>query len=341
MKIRWSIPALAVFVPLFAPPALAQCEDNNSCTSDALVEGVCVHTPVPDGQFCIERWSLCTQNPFCQAGVCQTGPPNTCDDGNPCTSDSCGTSCRHIPIFDAPCEDGNLCTVNDHCVNGFCTTGNFKFCFTENPCTGSQCDPADGACHESPRSSDYGCDDSDACTVGDHCDGAGACLSGTGTLACGDGNLCTDDGCQSPEGCAYADNGICGNDPESLRYWKRLCQQGPAGGDFLTDVDVACVRQSCTFATVFTLGGLCGELLQDSPSDKCQQAEAQLMALLLNTCRGRTPEDLAIRSRCGNNGTVGQSLAEADSLLCSATRTRKSCDQAACLAEEINSGRAP
>ena len=51
-------------------------------------------------------------------------PAAGCDDGNPCTSDSCSTSlgCVHGPTS-KPCDDGLACTVGDGCKNGVCYGG--------------------------------------------------------------------------------------------------------------------------------------------------------------------------------------------------------------------------
>ena len=44
-------------------------------------------------------------------GTC-VGTPINCDDGNPCTTDSCDpvTGCINTPNSNA-CDDGNVCTV--------------------------------------------------------------------------------------------------------------------------------------------------------------------------------------------------------------------------------------
>jgi hypothetical protein len=64
---------------------------------------------------------------FCDAtGSCIAGPPETCEDGNPCTNDSCanGIGCRNIPHSGA-CEDGDPCTAGDTCndISGVCEPG--------------------------------------------------------------------------------------------------------------------------------------------------------------------------------------------------------------------------
>lgn len=373
MRIHWStlVLGLVALAAAHTSPVLAQCNDNNSCTNDALVGGVCVHTPVPDGSFCIERFFPCFPNPFCSAGVCQMGPIADCSDGNPCTSDFCsiagGGRCVHSPItgpcddgnvctgngqcvnsscvganpIPGPCDDGNLCTTSDHCANGSCT-GNLTQCPAESQCTTGVCDPADGSCQVVNLPAGFGCDDGDLCTVADLCDGDGACLAGVPAPPCDDGNTCTDDACVAPTGCVFASNDTCGDNPEDLNYWKRLCQGPHPSGEFISQQDVSCVTVSCAFAgQVSDPLSLCDHLDANPSNDKCEQADAEFMALLLNVCRGRTPVELPIRSHCSDNTTVGQSRAEADGILCSPLREHKTCTRAQCLSEEINSGWAP
>jgi hypothetical protein len=48
----------------------------------------------------------------------------------------------------------------------------------------------------------------------------------------------------------------------------------------------------------------------------------------------------SIDSQCGDNGNVGQSLAESDAILLGPSRNADTCAHAKCLDEEINTGRA-
>lgn len=64
-----------------------ECDDANPCTDDScLADGSCVNTanslPCDDGK-------LCTAVDTCTAGVCVGQAPIQCDDGDPCTQDSC------------------------------------------------------------------------------------------------------------------------------------------------------------------------------------------------------------------------------------------------------------
>src|SRR5207253_2854691 len=54
----------------------------------------------------------CTAGEVCSGGTCQPGTPRNCNDGNPCTDDSCNptTGCVHTNNT-ASCDDGNACTL--------------------------------------------------------------------------------------------------------------------------------------------------------------------------------------------------------------------------------------
>ena len=135
-------------------------------------------------------------------------------------------------------------------------------------------------------------------------------------------------------------NGSCGASPRTQGYWKRLCKGPHPSGDALSQADVDCVNNTCTFASVQSVNDICERLHPDPPNNKCEQAEAQFMSLMLNICRGRVTESQPIDSECTANTTVGQSRAEADALLCSTNRNNATCTQAQCESEEINSGQA-
>lgn len=61
----------------------------------------------------------------------------SCDDGNPCTTDSCdpATGCKFENNTLACADDGNACT-NDVCSAGICTHPSNQTCSTASPCSG-------------------------------------------------------------------------------------------------------------------------------------------------------------------------------------------------------------
>ena len=72
-----------------------------------------------------------------------------CNDGNPCTDDSCDPilGCQHANNTDG-CDDGNACTIFDTCSGGTCG-GTTIICNDSNPCTVDTCVPQSG-CNFAP-----------------------------------------------------------------------------------------------------------------------------------------------------------------------------------------------
>ena len=241
------------------------------------------------------------------------------------------------PDCTALCSDGDACTSHDTCQAGVCVAGAPISCDDGNPCTDDSCDLAVGCVHQAVPGRT--CEDGDPCTLDDACSAAGVCASGP-DLDCDDGNACTDDACGSTGACAHTPNNTCGGSPKGQGYWKRLCSGPVASGDRYAQADVDCVNDSCVFGGVATIGDLCARLHPAVPQDKCAQAEAQLMALTLNVCRGRVLDAQPIDSRCTTHHSVGESRADAGVLLCKPNRTFDECVRAQCESEEINSGEA-
>jgi cysteine-rich repeat protein len=138
----------------------------------------------------------------------------SCDDANVCTSDSCDPTfgCRYMNVPDGtPCPDGLVCDGDEHCIAGVCVPGVSPNCDDHNPCTADPCVEPTGCTHP-PTPAGSACSDSNACTVGDACDGAGTCRS-TGPLVCDDGKECTTDTCNTQSGCVFTNRaGNCTDD---------------------------------------------------------------------------------------------------------------------------------
>ena len=111
-----------------------------------------------------------------------------CDDGNPCTVDSCNTdgSCKNQVPPNAGCDDGDACTASDKCLDGKCVAGGALDCDDKKPCTDDSCDVAKGCIHTSVDANKPCPDDGNPCTF-DGCDGLGKCahttLSGICTIS--------------------------------------------------------------------------------------------------------------------------------------------------------------
>ncbi|MEZ4461771.1 MAG: hypothetical protein R3E66_19020 [bacterium] len=200
------------------------CNDNNPCTDDTRVNGVCQNTNVANGTACTT--DACTVGTTCQAGTCGGGSARVCNDNNPCTDDACNPTNGCVFTNDdtnVP-SDGLACTT-DACAAGFeshtptnalCDNGlycdgveicaptaagaNAHGCLTTNvpvaPPNPSPCQTY-GACNEATDSfplsnlaAGAACNDGIYCTTGDVCDAAGQC-QGTLQANCGVSASCT------------------------------------------------------------------------------------------------------------------------------------------------------
>ena len=150
------------------------CEDNDPCTINECGTYGCISYPSAE-PGCCNTDSDCDDNDPCNGietcevstGVCQTGPPLECVDGDACTFD-------------------NVCIPGQGCVFA-------EKCYDQDPCTVDSCNAETGECTFSPR-----CDDGINCTL-DTCDEeTGACQNELVTTAhplCDDNNKCTIDVC--------------------------------------------------------------------------------------------------------------------------------------------------
>jgi hypothetical protein len=127
-----------------------------------------------DGTSCSDE-DACTAMDRCSSGRCVPGPSLVCNDGNPCTSDSCNplTGCL-FSNNDNSCDDQNACTLNDYCGEGTCRPGRAVLpkvdCNDSNACTSDDCD-IDIGCMHAPIL----CNDHDRNTI-DSCDRRRGCV---------------------------------------------------------------------------------------------------------------------------------------------------------------------
>jgi matrixin/CARDB protein/slime mold repeat-containing protein len=176
------------------------CDDDNECTEDRCddTQG-CVH--IPNNASCDDD-SACTIGETCAAGACQGGTPIECDDGNPCTDDTCDPSRGCVFTNNsAVCDDGQECSTNDHCQNGVCAGDSVRDCDDNNICTTDRCDDALGCVNSFNVAP---CDDGNQCTENDACS-QGSCTGGS-MLDCDDDNECTTDFCNEQTGCVNNNN---------------------------------------------------------------------------------------------------------------------------------------
>ncbi len=182
----------------------ADCNDGNACTNDTCntTTHTCSHS---NSTSSCNDGNACTTGDTCSAGACVPGalPPKPSLSGTVCTKDyTFNTStCQWDPVpalSTAACSDSNACTSGDHC-NGTgtgssaCVAGSPKICTALDQCHNAGiCNASTGTCTDPIKPYGSPCNDSNACTTGDSCQG-GTC---TGTqVNVDDGDSCTVDTC--------------------------------------------------------------------------------------------------------------------------------------------------
>lgn len=228
-----------------------------------------------DGAECTGGDACLTGN-TCQAGECQTGEAIDCDDGDPCTDDSCDPAlgCVHDNAQEPnACDDGDPCTVNDVCGADGCA-GVARDCNDDNVCTDDSCDGESGECVNAPNTA--ACDDGDACTDGDVC-ADGECGPGPAPN-CDDGNICTIDGCSAFAGCFHlpAESPCCiGEDS--------VCDDGnPCTNDLCDPEGGDCIYENNTAA--------CDDMSACTDNDTCSEGECGGTEITCNDGNGCTED---------------------------------------------------
>jgi hypothetical protein len=231
---------------LYSPlPIAAPCGSALDCASGFCADGVCCATAcnagacdacsvaagsTADGTCTLLSGTTCndgngcTQNDVCQSGVCVGANPIVCGAPTACqTAGSCAPQ-TGLCVFPAKpdgtmCNDGNGCTQTDTCVAGACAGANPVVCPAPGmPCfAAGVCNPQSGVCSAAiPQPNGAACDDGNACTQSDTCQG-GACNGGPPVIcaanACQTAGACDPvTGCSAlakPDGTACNDASAC------------------------------------------------------------------------------------------------------------------------------------
>lgn len=129
--------------------------------------------------------------------------------------------------------------------------------------------------------------------------------------------------------------------PLTQGFWKRQCKGAhPSGESGKLDSYASCLAATATFGRVRTVADICDALHPDPKNDKCEQAEAQFAALLLNTCSNRLSRACCIDTRETTATTAGDAIDEIDLLLSNPARTFADCVLAQSIADAINTAAA-
>jgi hypothetical protein len=214
--------------------------DGDLCTNDVCdAAGACTHpnntAPCDDGLFC-------TLGDTCGGGACAGTPRSCAAAGDQCNVGVCDEAADQCVAQPRPngtsCTDGDACTQTDACQAGVCTGANPVVCSAQDQChVAGTCNPLSGVCSNPAAPNGTTCDDGDACSQTDTCQGgacsganpvvctaqdqchvAGTCDPGTGACSnpskpngttCDDGSACTQtDTCQAGA-CAGANPVVC------------------------------------------------------------------------------------------------------------------------------------
>ena len=212
------------------------CTDGFCCTAASTGCGACKSCngtgscQNADGVACMVTDLCHVAGGTCSGGACSSAAIS-CDDGNPCTTDSCNpsTGCVHTNNT-ISCNDGNPCTQTDACSGGVCVGSNVISCPGATQCHGAQaCDPSTGLCAGSVVANGMPCDDGNGCTVSDSCQG-GVCASGTAKT------------CAALDQCHVA--GTCDSSTGNCSNPTKVNGTGCNDGNACTTID-QCMAGSC------------------------------------------------------------------------------------------------
>jgi len=198
------------------------CLINNNCISEYVENpnSTCMQC---DPTISQEMWSdkpensscddgeNCTKADSCKSGVC-TGTSYSCDDNLDCTTNVCNGSggCDYSLKQD-------FCLISTECY----TSGSIKpgdVCHT--------CSPSKSTSAWSESTSSTSCNDDNACTKNDYCNG-GLCVGGE-DIVCTDNNECTAGSCDPIDGCSFtnvADATPCREDDGVFNCFDGECVQ--------------------------------------------------------------------------------------------------------------------
>ena len=272
-----------------AGTTIGRCPGERMCQKDGLT--ACTAT-TSDGQDCIatqcdpqlgklegdfcDDGQACTKGDVCKAGKCVAG--------------AMACACQ-VDADCAPYEDGDACNGTLSCVG----SGADKQCVVlpgaavqcdlgkNTPCTTNVCQPKTGTCLVEPLGSKTACDDGGACTIGDHCDGKGACAAGTDICLCHKTADCKGDG-DACNGTSYCD----------LSTVPHLCKVNPATVVVCPKASGACEVVACNAKT-----GAC-ETGQKPDNSACDDNDA---------CTGF---DACKAGVCTSGGAICQCATNAD-----------------------------
>jgi hypothetical protein len=247
------------------------CDDGDPCTDDSCDEAgdVCANLLVPrpgdEGPYGNASCGDTVDNdcdrmvdgadPDCQQ--CQGN--QDCDDGNPCTVNTCNTDNTCLTSFvtnGTLCDDGFYCTNPDQCLDGVCSGDPLNCGGLDDQCNQGSCDEAGDQCVANPINEGQACDDGLYCNVNETCQ-SGSCTSSETRDCSGESDQCNE--------------GFCN---EGMTRCEKLpTNEGQACNDllFCTDPD-ACSGGTCTGPqrNCSGAGDQCNDGVCNEETDSCE-----------------------------------------------------------------------
>ncbi len=253
-----------------------QCHGVGSCNQST---GVCSNPGLPNGTTCNDG-NACTQTDSCQAGACTGSNPITCMAGDSCHS--AGACNASTGVCSTPTLNSGFCYIGGGCVASGATNG-------ANTC--ETCQPTASTTQYSNVSNGTSCNDGNACTTSDACQG-GTCI--------GNPVVCTaTDQCHAAGMCVQG-TGLCTN------------PSAPDGttctGTNLCNQTYACTGGACTGSNpvVCTAAGQCQVAGTCNPgTGACSSSTSAPNGTPCNDGNGCTTNDSCTGGTCSGTSVTG------------------------------------
>jgi len=202
----------------------ANCNDNNTCTTDVCGDAICTHTSLANGTACNDG-NACTRTDRCSNAVCVGSNPVTCVALDQChdpgvCAPATGLCSNPNKPNGTTCSDNNACTSPDACSAGVCVGQPIVNC---------------GACALGDTDHDGVNDCTDACPRDPLKTTPGICPCGVpDTDSDGDGvPNCIEGPCSNDA--SLQKRGVCGGCGTTFAAAGTRCDDGPCRGNFTCD----------------------------------------------------------------------------------------------------------
>jgi len=314
-----------IAVTTFYYDAWGWCAQNSGCKSKPAAEqqncyATCLATKSKISGGCATCWGqklACIQVGDCAtacAGGVGTEACTTCliSKCNPALDQCAG---GEVCIISADCNDGNPCST-DTCNAGLCkhtTLSDGTNCGTGDACTQKACQA--GSCVGQTLPDGTACNDSSACTTGDHCTagkcaGSGKCDScenkcgGTSAKAAGGTCDCTEE-CKYYNSCCSDVQAACGCAADADCDDQSVCTKDTCKNGWCTNAAKTCDdKNPCTVDACDPVGGCVATAI--STQTECNDG---------NDC---TTGDKCTAGACKGTGTVADGIVCDDKNNCTA-----------------------